>query len=265
MKNRFVGFFSLFFLLTFCIPCTAVAESAKSKFMKSTAMLIAYPDPSVKIEDGSIKFTMCTALAYAKNGKKYRFFTAAHCVGDYDEKTSKTVLSKNEFYLVLEKNSKGLVYKSEVLKIGEISDDLKDFAILEAEIDEDIPIVPFSKSRPKLDEDVRIVTAPIGPKIGLLQIRGYISKEKVNDIKSTETKAGEMFVLQVQGLGSGKGSSGGGVFSVIQNAIVGIVITTFSNTNGHISLSITPIDKFNDFNKEYLQEEQATLKKEEKK
>ncbi|MEK7160513.1 MAG: serine protease [Patescibacteria group bacterium] len=217
----------------------------KYNFLESTAMVYI-----VSVKDGSSE--LCTATAFSKNGQKYQFFTAAHCVADYDEKTSETVLSKSVIFLNLEKpDGEKVAYKAKVLAIGEIKN-FEDFAILEAEIDRDRSIMPLSESDPELDEDVRIVTTPLRLlSAGFLQFRGYVSREKMDNMTLFEVKTKGAFGIQVIGLGTGFGASGAGVFSVKRGEVVGVVIGNAYNQQGHVTAIVSPITKFNNFYKEY--------------
>ena len=255
MKTRIAIFLVLFFISSLlCISYISIAKFAKYEFFESTAVVHIISEGDDSNNSCTVNYGTCTAVAFAKNGHKYQFFTDAHCVADYKKEISKTVLKKFVLHLILEKlNGDELVYEAKVLAIGEMNN-FEDFAILEAEIDGDIPLMPLSESRPELNEEIQVVANPVElSNVGLLQLKGYVSKENMGNliIQSTGVKTKGAFGIQVIGLGTGFGSSGGGVFSVKRGAIIGIINGTVFNSQLHVSLLVSPIAKFNNFYKEY--------------
>ncbi|MEK7160512.1 MAG: hypothetical protein AAB724_00645, partial [Patescibacteria group bacterium] len=102
----------------------------------------------------------------------------------------------------------------------------------------------------------------VGSELGLLQLRGYVSKEKTNNFKLfNNTKTEGAFIVQVIGLGSGQGASGGGVFSAKRGEIVGIMTASVSNPKGHDSIVVSSIIRFNNFYKEYTEGKRPLIKK----
>lgn len=256
------GSLCILFLYAFCIRTT---ESKKYNFLESTAAVQISSNSNNSHNASTVDTFLCTAVAFARDGNKYQFFTAAHCVADYNVETLKTVLKESVVYLTLEKqNGDKLVYEAKILAVGEMKN-FEDLAILEAEIDEDIPIMVLSEHGHELDEDVKIVTVPseLGD-IGLLQLRGYISREKITDLEmeSINVQADGAFIVQSIGLGLGYGASGGGVLGIKNNEILGVVTGAAFNRLGHVSLIITPVAKFKIFYKEYTEGKRPLVKKE---
>lgn len=249
MKTKFTALFAFIFVQILCTACNMVSDqSEKYKFIRSTAALVMM-SATDKSEN------LCTAVAFAKSGEKYQLFTAAHCVADYKKETSETIFKKTALHLIFEKQSGGKVaYEAKVLAIGEMKN-LEDFAVLEAEIGENIPIMPLSKSGPELNEDILVATTPSEfLSTGFFQFRGYVSREKMSNVTifgNIETK--DAFGMQINGLGSAGGTSGAGVFSVKRGAVVGIMIGSVANEIGNISLLVVPINKFNNFYLEFTE------------
>lgn len=268
-RNSFSPFVSIFFYgccLAVCLSCASFVRPVntneqitdiKYNFLSATGTLV--------ISDKATRsFATCTTFTFAKNGKKYLFLTAGHCVSNYDKETQKTIPINNVIFIIIleKKDGTRLFYPAKVLEskenglaIGERKK-FEDFAILEAEIDGDIPTVALSKYDPELDEDVRVVTAPTNlESMGLLQLRGYVSKEKIDHKNNaTEEKVALEGAsgIQVIGLGPVGGFSGGGVLSVKRNAIVGIMVVFTNNSKGHVTFVTVPITKFNSFYEEYM-------------
>lgn len=238
---------TIFLILALILPNLAFAEDLQNKFVSATGVL-----HMVSKKDAST--SLCTTVAFSKKEKTYQFFTAAHCVADFKRETSESILTQKTLHIILENKTGGfIVTEAKVLTFGQMKD-FNDFAILEAEFDGDIPIVPLSKDDPELDEDVRIVSAPLGAGVGTLLIRGYVSKEKMlNMIMFANVDIKNAIALQFIGLGSASGSSGGGVWSIRRGAIVGILVGSIASNIGHVSLVAVPISKFNNFYIEYLQ------------
>ncbi len=252
MKAHLTAVFMIICIPLFCIVCSLCAPQpvrlpSAYEFKASTAIVSIFT-----IETESIG--LCIAGAFVKNKNKYLFFTDAHCMADYEKETGKTFLKRAVVLLVLEGKDGGLLhYPAKILAVGEMKN-LEDLAILEVESDEDIPIIPLSKFGPELDEDVRIVTAPFGPKVGFLYLRGYVSKEKLGELPEVDNvNISGTFLAQIIGLGTAEGASGGRLLSVKRGEIIGICKGSMYNDKDHISLSFIPIAKFNNFYKEYLE------------
>lgn len=271
--------FSIFFVISifvFGAACTAPTAVSKASLpvplvqnsapvrnferdlvLASGIVFISFVDPEVKQKHGG----NCTGFAFAKNGDKYLFLTAAHCVSEYNKDISANVFLNPQVDIVLETPSGNFrFHKAKVLAVGYEKTN-EDFSILEIETDDDIPVMPLAKIGPSLNEDILLAASPLGASLGVLSLKGYVSKEKfINLVTSDGTKANNSFGIQVIGLGRTKGFSGAGVFGVKTNAIVGVAVAILGNETGHVTLVVISIEKFNSFYKEYLEGKRPLIK-----
>ena len=242
-QYRVFSYICLIALLIFGISCGK--PDLRKEFISATGILLIYKNSQF--------LGNCTTVAYERNQNKYKFFTAAHCVSEYKPETSETVFQNVDLAIILEKqNGDRQIHHAKILAIGELKN-FDDFVILEVETDKYIPIVSFGQFDPKFNENVAIVTSPVGVEFGSVFLKGYVSKEKINNklVNNSGVNLQGAFGMQIIGLGSAQGTSGSGVFSLESNAVVGIVHGSIANERGHSTIIAIPIFKFNDFDKKY--------------
>lgn len=237
-------------ILLLCMTiCSCATQHSYNKYdlMEATGRLdLVYKD----------KVGTCTAVAYEKKENKYRFFTAAHCVAEYNKDTATTSIVNAKMLLSVErKGGKVDVYAPTVVAVGDFGKN-EDFAIIEVEIVDYQPIIPLDAYPVQLDEDIIIVTSPL--MIGNLFLRGNVSKEKVYiDLPGENMNWKDCIVVQVNGLGVANASSGSALIRRENGAIIGIVAASIFNSRAHISLLVIPISKFMKFAKEIQEQPQA--------
>jgi len=97
----------------------------------------------------------CTAFAYKRSNYLYRFITAAHCVAKDDKKNKKVNIFADKINLVIENKKTKIVrtYPAKLIAAGYNGID-DDFAILEADLDQHVPILSLSFGTPILKECV---------------------------------------------------------------------------------------------------------------
>lgn len=240
-KKIFSKIIFIFAVLLFA-SCATEVKYIKQKMMKATVRFEAiYPNKQGK--------SICTAWAVDRIGKSYHFSLAAHCLPDICTTSSNTP----SFWVILEKDNGKVFkyYKSNVVAMG-TTDDFQDLAIVRAELDEYIPILPLGYRAPNLDEELRIVSAPI-PRLGNQMFRAYISKEKSDKIWRSNSKYKWKGIIPIQAkeLGVGFGSSGGAVVSLEQKAVVAVIVASMENPNTrHVTILTLPVSRFKKFYKE---------------
>ncbi|MBN1585473.1 trypsin-like peptidase domain-containing protein [Candidatus Uhrbacteria bacterium] len=208
------------------------------KVMDAVAILYARND------SGSMQM-MCTATAYEKTRGKYRFVTASHCVAEDHFLIKKSELAPATWFLSLDTpgNEKQEFYPAKVLRAGYQSSG-NDFAVLEAMIDREIPVVPAAKTGPKTGEEIVNIAAPYG--LGKQIFRGHVIKDRID--RNLEYHSPFFSINWTGGtllqMPTGGGASGLAIVSRDRKEIVAILVGYY----GNLTVAL-PIDRFNEFKK----------------
>jgi len=184
------------------------------------------------------KKNTCTAFAYKRRGYLYRFITAAHCVSDDDEEWEKVKIFADKIDIVLEnkKRKTKLSYSAKLIATGyqEMGDD---FAILEAELDEHIPILPLSRNRPGRKECILSAGAP----------SDYVSNFFYGYVHKVDYNKGSKFVVRMLSGEVPGGTSGSAVVSCFEGKIIAVVVA--STRKDPRQTVVIPIARFLKFEK----------------
>jgi len=238
-----------------CVEDGSDGVYIKDDMMAATGFLLV-------ISNGEI-VRACTAPAFEREPNDiYRFFVMAHCVASLDEKTSLTIPFPDDFSYVIVFNRGGEIqsaYLASVLAIGDMSQPMRDLAILEAKIDRYIPVIPLGQRAPVLGEKVSLVT-PANEYVanGFIMNEFYTGFVTLDEIRidyfaSNGENFKGSFKIQLNDLGSANGASGSAVVSHDQNAMVGLIVASIKNDMGGIGLAAIPITEINEFNREFKQ------------
>lgn len=178
----------------------------------------------------------CTATAYRKTDKGYRFVSAAHCVtGD------RSVDQKELKYFV----SNDAATKSFIpVKLIEAGDKNRgdDFSIWEADTKDSFIVTPLGDNeKTSMGSEVIDIAAPMG--LGKQYFVGYVSSTHVDrpPLDAGEVKWHDIMMIMI---GSGPGSSGSAVVSIDQKAIIGFLVGGMS---GNIGAIVVPVNSFKVF------------------
>lgn len=204
--------------------------------IKATALL--YHENS----DGEKDF-YCTATAFEREGKYYKFITAAHCVSEDDPVREIARIQPGKWYLNFDLPGNNGFHRAHVLAAGYQTDG-DDVAVLGAYLDEFNPIIKLSKEDAVIGERIINVAGPLG--LGKQLIRGNISQ--VTPGLDVGDAFGGRILLQIH---CGGGSSGSSIISEDKKAIVGVLVAGFAGffrmePFSDVTLAV-PIGKFHRF------------------
>ena len=217
------------------VPASEVKVTAPEKELIPTvegAVALLYTEDL----SGGMRMT-CTATAYEKTAKGYRFVSASHCVSgatDAEQKQEKFFLTSDGI------NEKNFI-PAKLIQAGDknIGDD---FSIYEVETDQKFNVIPLGDSSKLEAGDAMIdVAAPMG--LGKQLFVGYVSLPKLDrpPVDAGEVKWTDLMLIQI---GGGPGSSGSAIISVDQRAIVGFLV---GGGQADIGKLCVPVSKFKAF------------------
>jgi hypothetical protein len=209
-------------------------SALERKVRSATALLYA------QTEDGGFKM-MCTATAFERSGKKYRFVTAAHCVASDDTTHERVDVEKTNWFITFdEPHNKNLV-EAKVLAAG-YQHRGDDFAVVEVELDKEVPTIPLAANDPVLGENISNFASPLG--LGKQLFRGHVSMEVLDrPVVSGDINWKGATLLQMS---SGPGSSGSAIISHRQKGIVAFLVGTITFRSSPNIVAI-PVGKFRKF------------------
>lgn len=260
MENRYVNICLIAIFSLSISACISFTGNKKTNHPSETAqrLMNATARLGVQLNTGGEIYDMCSATAIARNKKTYEFKTAGHCATVLDDETMETIpltsLFPIHFTLTFEAvgNDEPKTVRAELKAYGDRSK-FEDWAILEAELNEDIALPRLYKGNKPVSirEELGVVVAPL-PGMGNLYLVAYASKPKINakymfgniDLQGA-------IPIQVIGLGVGQGSSGSAVVSIEKDAIIGTISISSKNAQGHVTISLCPISKFHSFYADY--------------
>lgn len=192
------------------------------------------------IQDGSGGMHMlCTATAYRKIDKGYRFASAAHCVsGETDDEQKEP-----HYFITSDATGAKTFIPATLVRAGDrhVGDD---FSIWSVTTDVAFSVIPLGDSNAlKIGADEVNVASPLG--LGKQLFIGHVSAIKLD---RPQLDAGEVQWRDVMlvDIGSGPGSSGSAIVDEKQKAIIGFLVGGFG---AHIGSICVPVSKFADFEK----------------
>lgn len=225
-------------LLSLCgIPTSAMMQvSMQDKGLADTvyaAVGILY----AQTESGSLEMR-CTATAFEKTPTGYLFVSAAHCIGQDDEKLS----AKHDasFYLTFDEAKVKRFFPIEIKGVG-YQHRGDDFAFFEVATTEKWQVIALGdESSESAGSTFVNVASPLG--LGKQVLYGSIS----NLVLERPVMQGDInwkgaIVLQMAGVNGG--SSGSAIISLRQRAIIGFLVGTISNS----TIVAIPVSRFKDF------------------
>lgn len=187
-------------------------------------------------ESGGMHMT-CTATAYRKTDKGYRFVSASHCVEGDTEREEKDI----KFYIANDAAGAKNFIPAKLIEAGDrkVGDD---FSIFEVETSDIFQVTPLGdNSTIKMGSEVIDVAAPLG--LGKQFFQGYVTEPLV-DRPPLDADSVQWSSIMLVMIGSGPGSSGSAIVSVDQRAIVGFLVGGF---NANIGAIVVPVSKFKAF------------------
>lgn len=220
---------------------TAAARTSMNQLEKdyrqATALLYA------QTEDGSLRM-LCTATAFERTGKVYRFVTAAHCVADDDTAHDRVDVAPTNWFITFDDPDNKNFVSAKVLRAG-YQHRGDDFAVLEVTLDKDVPTMPLAADDPSLGEDVCNFASPLG--LGKQLFRGHVSMERLDrPLIQGDINWRGATLLQMS---SGPGSSGSAIVSANQKGVIAFLVGVIGSRGSPNIVSI-PVSKFKKFNQD---------------
>jgi len=190
-------------------------------------------------DSGSMKME-CTATAYRKTEKGYRFISASHCVeGDTAEERKQA-----KYFVSADEKGTKTFLPARLIESGDKKRG-DDFAIFEVEMEKGVSVIPLGDdSRLVPGDEIINVASPMG--LGKQFFKGYITALHVDrpPLDANEVTWHDVMLVN---MGIGPGSSGSAVISEDQHAIIGFAVGNFSANIGAIVL---PVSAFKEFEKQ---------------
>lgn len=212
------------------------AQTFTERVKQATALLYSQD------ESGGMKMR-CTVTAYKHEGEKYRFVSAAHCIGNDDTTKEKVADYKNTpFYITFDESTTKVFHRTRVVAVG-YQHRGDDFATFEVESKDAWPTIPIGDERNEDEGNPVInVASPLG--LGRQVFHGSISKLELDRpiVKGDINWKGTV-LLQMPGTDGG--SSGSAVISTKQGAIVAFLVGTIGST----TITAIPASRFEGFEK----------------
>lgn len=206
-----------------------------NRFWGATALLY-------KQDDSGTMAMVCTATAFERGGgNTYRFITASHCVAKDDDDKERVELYPKEWYITFDDPQKKNFLHAKVVAAG-YQHRGDDFAVLEVESKEYIPVMPFAPKRVTLGEQVINIASPGG--YGKQLFQGIVSMPELNrPVKVRDINWKKAVMLQMN---LGGGSSGSAVVSVKQGGMAAFVVGQMYGSGAQNVVAI-PAHKFHKF------------------
>ncbi len=219
------------------LPGVSAADSMTPLQKKLNAAVVILAGQT---EDGGLKM-LCTATAFERKGDIYRFITAAHCVADDDTDHKRVSVAQTNWYVTFDEAGLKEFHPAKILYVGYQSRG-DDFAILEAELKREIPVIPLAERDGEKGETIDNVAAPLA--LGKQLFDGHVSLEDLDRpvIKDTINWWHAM-LLQVN---VGPGSSGSAVVSRKQEAIIAVLVgnVSFRSSPNVVAIPVSKLRRF---------------------
>lgn len=225
-----------------CLTCLVPAFGQATPSAATVhAQLVQHLDNAVTLlfsqDEAGGMHMHCTATAYRKIPKGYRFVSASHCVnGDSDDEQSET-----HFFVSPDANGKSKVFiPAKLIKAGDRQAG-DDFSIFEVETQEVFDVIPLGNDVTVAGTAVIDIASPLG--LGKQYFSGYVSAPKLDRpaLDAGEVKWSNVMLVEI---GSGPGSSGSAIVAEDQQAIVGFLVGGF---NANIGAICVPVSQFKAF------------------
>ena len=227
-----------------CTPADAPAASSEARttntleerFRGATALLYGMT------EDGSYRM-LCTATAFEREGNTYRFVTAAHCLAEDDTNHERVEVEKTSYFITFDERRRKSLQQVEVVGVG-YQHRGGDFAVVQVELEDEIPVIPLADHDPRLGEEVSNFASPLG--LGKQLFRGHVSMEFLDRpvVSGSINWRGATLVQ----MSSGPGSSGSALVSTSQNGIVAFLVGSIGlRGRGSPNIVTIPVSKFKSF------------------
>jgi S1-C subfamily serine protease len=209
---------------------TAATEPLASRVYKAVTLLYSQD------ESGGMHMH-CTATAYKKTDKGYRFVTASHCVPGETEEEQKDI----KYFITADAEGEKTYIKASLVAASDKTSG-EDFAIFQVDTQAVFSVIPLGdNTKLHLGSPVIDVAGPLG--LGKQFFQGYVSNLKLDRPKLDAGEIQWKDVMLVM-IGSGPGSSGSSIVSEDQKAIVGFLVGGFYANIGAICV---PVEDFKTF------------------
>lgn len=218
-------------LSTLCVGQEAVSKDLSKDVYKAVTLLYTQD------ESGEMHMN-CTATAYKKTEKGYRFVTASHCVpGDSPEEQQDT-----KYFVTSDAEGEKTYIKAALIAASDKTSG-EDFAIFEVDTKANFDVIPLGdNTKLHLGSPVIDVAGPLG--LGKQFFQGYVSNLKLDRPKLDAGEIQWKDVMLVM-IGGGPGSSGSSIVSEEQKAIVAFLVGSFNG--GNIGVICVPVEDFKKF------------------
>lgn len=208
-------------------------EVVKQNAITATALLFAQD------ESGNLRM-LCTATAFDRKGKIYKFVSAAHCVSEDDTVHERAAVAPLTYFITFDDPDKKNFFEAKVVAAGYMHRG-DDFSVLEVQLDIDVPTVPLAAADPQLDEDVINVASPLG--LGKQLFRGHVSMSMLKrPVIAEDINWKGAVLLQIS---VGPGSSGSAAVSKYQKGICAFIVGMIGR--GSPIVVAIPVSKFKKF------------------
>lgn len=226
------------------MPATeAPAESPMSldQFEKNvySAVALFY----AQTEDGTFK-QLCTATAFERSGKTYKFVTAAHCVAEDNVLHERVEVVRVRFLTTFDEEGEKGIVPAKLLAVG-YQHNGDDLAVFEAQLKKEIPVIPLAAKNAIRGEHIVNVASPLG--LGKQLFRGYVSSSKLDRPMISERAGINWDGAMLLDINVGPGSSGSAIVSPKQGGIVGILVGTIGSRSSSFNVVAIPIEQFHKF------------------
>jgi hypothetical protein len=226
---------TLLFLLSF-LPAMAQAEKPTAPTAHEALVSTVYNAVTLLYvqDDSGGMHMLCTATAYRKIDKGYRFASAAHCVsGETDDEQKEP-----HYFITADPAGAKTFIPATLLAAGDrnVGDD---FSMWSVTTDIKFDVVPLGDSaKINIGAPVVNVASPLG--LGKQLFVGYVSAVKLDrpQLDAGEVKWRDVMLVKI---GGGPGSSGSAIVSEDQKAIVGFLVGGFQ---ANIGMIIVPASKY---------------------
>lgn len=222
MKRAFLSVILAIFLL---FPTAISAENPALVQSVRKAVGLLYSQD----ESGSLKMR-CTATAFEKTGKGYKFVSAAHCIGDDDTNKERSASGIDiPFYITFDETDGAKRYhQAKVIWVG-YQHRGEDFAVFEVATKETWATVPLGDEKEETEgAQILNVASPLG--LGKQVFYGTITSLNL-DRPIVDGRGINWKGALLLNISAGPGSSGSALVSVEHQNIIGFLVGTIGGEN----------------------------------
>lgn len=249
MKTLFVA---LIFALSAVFAADVSAEVSAAEVPAEAPMSLDQFEKNVyaavalfyaQTEDGTFK-QLCTATAFERSGKTYKFITAAHCVAEDNVLRERVEVVRVRFLTTFDEEGEKGIVPVKLLAVGyQCNGD--DLAVFEVQLKKEIPVIPLAAKNAIRGEHIVNVASPLG--LGKQLFRGYVSSSKLDRPMISERAGINWDGATLLDISVGPGSSGSAVVSPKQGGIVGILVGTIGGRSSTFNVVAIPVEQFHKF------------------